>query len=420
MRASGGRTIGPMPTEPGAARARGDGSDVRGLYVHIPFCARRCTFCDFVTGPDGPGRVDAYLDALLREAQRERAELPRVPPLATLYLGGGTPSLVPAGRLERFLGGLRAIFPLAPEAEVTLEANPEDLDAQRLAAYGDAGVNRLSVGVQALDDPSLAFLNRGHSPSEAVEAILRAQRTGFANVSADLLFGIPAQSEAAYFAGVERVLDLGVPHLSVYALTVEERSVLGMRARRGAEVVAAEEEFARLYHGTLDRAAARGVDRYEISNHARRGFESRHNVSYWRRESVLGIGVGAVGMAGGARWRNAGSIERYVKHAGVPDREWDDLTLEARATEALFLGLRLREGVRLAELAAEFGPRLLARVEPALRQLEAERLVEREAGAVRLSRRGLLLSDAVFRELVLLPGDLDDAPRACVAAASSG
>jgi oxygen-independent coproporphyrinogen-3 oxidase len=400
---------------PASARgARGGGGDVRGLYVHIPFCARRCNFCDFVTGPDAPGRADAYLDAVLREARAERAALAETPPLATLFLGGGTPSLVPPRRLVAFLSELAELFPLAPGAEATLEANPEDLDAEHLDAYRGAGINRLSVGIQSLDGATLAALNRRHTPGEGLAGLRRAREAGFENRSVDLMLGIPGESEARFQEGVESVLDEGIAHLSVYALTVEERSVFGRRARSGRFVEEPDERFERLYSATIDRAARAGLEHYEISNFARPGFRAAHNVLYWERASVLGIGVGAVGSAGGQRWRNVGSIERYLRHAGVPPREWDDRGIDARATEALFLGLRLRAGIDLAELEREFGPAIRAAVGPAIAAHAAGGRLEAAGRRVRLTRAGLLLSDAVFRDLTLLPGDLARAARASV------
>lgn len=387
---------------------RGTGADVRGLYVHIPFCARRCNFCDFVTGPEAPGRTEAYLEAVLREAGAERAELFETPPLSTLFLGGGTPSLVPPPLLVAFLARLVKIFPLAANAEVSLEANPEDLYDAHVAALLEAGVNRLSIGLQSLDPETLGELNRGHTPEQGLAALARVQCAGFASHSVDLLLGVPGESEARFLEGLDRVLATGVPHLSVYALTIEEKSVYGRRARAGRFAEASDERFERLYLATIDRAEHAGVAHYEISNFARPGHRARHNLLYWKRASVLGIGVGAVGTAGGARWRNTGSIERYIGHDGAPLREWDERGLEARATEALFLGLRLREGIDLARLAAEFGPRLLAAIEPALGTGRAHGLLEDASSRVRLTRKGLLLSDAVFREITLLPGDLEE------------
>jgi len=388
------------------ATDRGRGADVRGLYVHIPFCARRCNFCDFVTGPERPGRTEAYLDALLAEARAERGAFPDAPPLETLFLGGGTPSLVAPTLLARFLRELREIFPLAPGAEASLEANPEDLDDEHLAAYAAAGINRLSIGIQSFDADSLAALNRGHTPDQGIAAIGRSSAAGFQNVSVDLLLGVPGEREERFLAGLDRVLAEGIAHLSVYALTIEEKSVYGRLARAGRFAESSDARFERLYYATLDRAEGAGFEPYEISNFAREGRRARHNLLYWRRASVLALGVGAVGTAGGVRWRNASSIERYVRRPGSPDRERDDRGPDALATEALFLGLRLREGIDPAALAAEFGREILAAIAAPIERVRARGLVEEARGRIRLTRAGLLLSDAVFRELTLLPGDL--------------
>jgi oxygen-independent coproporphyrinogen-3 oxidase len=359
-----------------------------------------------VTGPEVPGRSGRYLDAVLREAAAEREALPEVPLLETLYFGGGTPSLVEPDVFASFARELRAIFPLAAGAEVTLEANPEDLDRAHLAAYASAGITRLSIGVQSLDSAALAYLNRGHSPETALDAIRAARRAGFTNVSADLLLGIPGESEESFLSGLERVLDEGIGHLSVYALTLEEKSVFGRWARHGRHAESEESVFERLYYATLDRAAAAGLEQYEISNFARAGRRSTHNLLYWSRASVLALGVGAVGNVGGIRLRNGGSIDRYLRSGGTPAREHDRLGREERATEAFFLGLRVRDGISLEEIARELGADVVASARPAIDRFLREGLLEERGPRIRLTRRGLMLSDAVFRELVFLPGDL--------------
>jgi oxygen-independent coproporphyrinogen-3 oxidase len=389
----------------------GAGRDVRGLYVHVPFCARRCHFCDFVTGPERPGRTEAYLDAVLAEARAQRSDLPGVPPLDTLFFGGGTPSLVLPRLFARFAADLRAIFPLAPRAEVSLEANPEDVDAAHLDAWREAGVTRLSLGLQSLDPLALRALNRGHSPEQGLGALRRALAAGLESVSVDLLLGIPGEGipgerEDRFLDGLDRVLGEGIAHLSVYALTLEEKSVFGRHARDGRFIEEADERFERLYLGAIDRAERAGLAQYEISNFARAGHRARHNLLYWTRASVLGLGVGAASTVGGARWRNAGSIDRYVRHPGRPERERDDRGPDALATEAIFLALRLRDGLDLGALAAEFGTAVIDATAGAIRRHVERGHLEDAGGRIRLARAGLLLSDAVFRDLTLLPGDL--------------
>ncbi|MFN0151048.1 MAG: radical SAM family heme chaperone HemW [bacterium] len=385
---------------------RGSGADARGLYIHIPFCARRCRFCDFVTGPEHPGRTEAYLDALLTEARAERAALPDAPALSTLFFGGGTPSLVAPELFTRSARHLRASFPLEPGAEVSLEANPEDLDVEHLDAYRAAGITRLSIGVQSLNDRALAFLNRGHTAGVALDAIRRARRAGFDNISADLLLGIPEETEESFLAGVDQILAEGLDHLSVYALTLEERSVFGRLATRGAYEQSSDAIFERLYYATLDRADRAGLEHYEISNFAMPGRRSRHNLLYWNRASVIALGVGAVSNVGGVRLRNGGSIEHYLRFDGVVARAVDELGVEERLSEAFLLGLRLRDGIRLAEIAREFGERAFDAAWPAIDRFIGEGLLEYDRDRVRLSRRGLILSDRVLRELTFLRGDL--------------
>jgi oxygen-independent coproporphyrinogen-3 oxidase len=373
-----------------------------GLYVHVPFCEAKCAYCHFAIDPRRPddARQDRYLRALL-------AEMEAAPPAAadTLYFGGGTPSLWAAERLARVIDLARRRFSLPPGAEVTVEANPADLDAAAYRELRAAGVTRISLGVQSFDDAVLAEMGRLHSSRDGVRAVERARAAGLANVSVDLILGWPGETAARWERNLEGVSALAPEHLSLYALEVEGRTLLAHRARSGALALPDDDLVADLFERTVGTLGAAGLERYEISNFARPGSESRHNSKYWADAPFLGFGMSAHSYRDGRRWWNVdtfGGYCRAVEERGPAAVVAGERTLSPRerAQEALFTGLRRREGVDLGAFRLAHGVDVLSDYASGLCAPFAAGLLERRGAHLRLTERGVLLSNEVFQAFV--------------------
>ena len=369
-----------------------------GAYVHVPYCAHRCSYCSFVavTGRETEG---AYFDALVAEARARAGEVEG--PVDTVYFGGGTPSFADPANLGRVLAALREAVGIAPGAEVTAEANPDDLDAERLEALVGIGVNRLSVGVQSLRDEELAPLERRHDAASALAALRRAARLG-ARLSADLMIGIPGQTRPSLLEALAGLLAAGVGHVSAYLLEIEKAPRLVAMRERAPALFADDEEMAARWEAVDDACAAAGLPRYETSNWARPGEESRHNLKYWRREPVLALGVSAVSFDGTTRRTNSGSIPAYlasVAARGSAVVAEETLERDAAIRETALLGLRTSAGV--GEKAFEGAVATLGTDDRAwLEDAFAAGLLVRGEGRVRLTREGVLLSNEVFALLL--------------------
>jgi oxygen-independent coproporphyrinogen-3 oxidase len=350
-----------------------------GLYVHVPFCVTRCGYCDFFSTTDR-ALTARYVDAVLAE----HAARPAFPPFATLYLGGGTPSALPLPDLVRLIRGLS--HPTL--AEVTVEANPDDVTPAWLAAVKDAGVNRLSLGIQSLDDPTLRFLGRRHDAARAVSAVREARAAGLANLSLDFIYALPGQDVRAWIRTLDAAIALRAEHLSCYQLTVEPHTPFG---RRG--VTPADEETQRaLFLATHERLEAAGFEHYEISSFARPGRRSRHNQAYWHHVPYLGLGPAAHGFDGRRRWWNVRSVAAYVERlTSGADAMEDAETLDddQLRLEALYLGLRTLDGVALDVV------RGFAGWEATVDNLVAEGLVRVVEERLRPTVRGFLVADAL-------------------------
>ncbi|HET7876604.1 MAG TPA: radical SAM family heme chaperone HemW [Methylomirabilota bacterium] len=371
-----------------------------GLYVHLPFCRARCGYCAFNTAPYEPGAMARFLAALKGETDLvSRAPWTREVTLSTVFFGGGTPSLTPPEEMAALLERIRGRFTLAPDAEVTVECNPESVSREKLTAYRRAGVNRISLGVQSLDDGLLATLDRVHAAADARRAFDAAREAGFNDVSCDLIYGLPGLETPTWERTVRELLGWGPDHLSAYALSLEEGSLWhsrGVAGRPGEDAVAEQ------YWGLARLAAAHGYEHYEVSNYARPGRRSAHNQIYWRAEEYLALGPGASGFLGQVRYTNVKPVERYwslVEAGEPPVGQHETLTSRQRLAERLFLGLRLADGVPATWLdeRAALEPGRLPRV---LEAWHGRRLLTREGARVRLTEAGFLLSDALFIELL--------------------
>lgn len=386
-----------------------------GVYLHVPFCERICPYCDFPVVAArrlDAGREAAYVGALLAELAQRRGEFAEHH-LASIYLGGGTPSLLDAQSVARLVAGVRDAFPeAAAELEITLELNPSTVERERLPGFRAAGVNRLSVGIQSFDDTLLRRLGRAHRAGESRETLGAVRRAGFENFSLDLIFAGPGQRLAGLERDVIEALSFAPVHLSTYALTVEPGTPFALAARRGQLGLPAEDEAARMMEWLDARLDAAGLPAYEISSFARPGFESRHNQRYWRRLPVLGLGLGAwstlpagPGCTHGARVENVRSLETYLARVGAgrspATGPAEVLAPETARGEAVFLALRTRAGLDARGFLAEFGASPRSFFGTAIDELCAAALVHEDAsGDLHLTSRGRLLSDSVFERFV--------------------
>src|SRR6266478_3957434 len=400
-----------------------------GIYVQVPFCQTKCTYCNFHTGVVSAARFAPYAEAVCREIRghRELLEAARVDwpgrsrhrdgaPLEskgdtpgtdlivdTVYFGGGTPSLLDAAHLQKILEAIRESF--ATElAEVTLEADPETIEAEKAGAWVRAGINRVSFGLQSFVDKELVAAGRMHRRADIYRAVPMLREAGIFNISFDLIAGLPHQTKGSWRQSLEELQALGPEHVSIYLLEIDEGSRLGSELLRGggrysAGAVPSEDEMAEFYETAQRELRAAGYHHYEISNWAKPGFESKHNLKYWRREAYLGFGAGAHSFSGTQRWANAHDAAAYVsavQGGGLPVEQQEKLTAESALEEELFLGLRQLDGIDLGRIEREYGVTLAGRFEP----LASAGLVKRDGGVVRLARNRLAVSNEVFVELM--------------------
>jgi len=363
-----------------------------GIYLHVPFCRHRCGYCDFATWDDRAPLIPRYVDALRAQVQREAAV--GWPAVTSVFVGGGTPTLLPAADLAGLIATVRAEFDLTPGAEVTVEANPETVDAQYVATLVDAGVTRVSIGAQSFSTHVLDVLERQHDPERPLAAVAAAREAGIEQVSLDLIYGTPGESDADWEQTLATVLAAGTDHVSAYALTVVASTPLGRAVAAGA-VPSPVPDIARdRFDAARDVLGGAGFDHYEVSNWARTpARRSRHNVLYWRHGDYIGFGVGAHAHRDGHRWWSYRSIERYlddVESGVAPVAGEERLDTEARAAERLMLGLRLRDGLH---------PNDVPPIQPAaLEDAMTAGLIETACGRLRATDAGwFLLDDAVLR-----------------------
>ena len=371
-----------------------------GVYVHVPFCAKRCGYCSFNTAPYLETAVPRYVQAVLGEIDRVgEAPWAGAVALGSVFFGGGTPSLLAAPQLGAILDRLRERFTVAPEAEITVECNPESVSRERLAGYRAAGVNRISLGVQSLDDRILPALDRLHTAADARRAFEAARAAGFDNVSIDLIYGLPGLDVATWERTVRAVTGWEPDHLSAYALTLDEGSLW---RSAGVSRLPAEETVTAQYRLLARLARAAGFEHYEISNYARPGRRSGHNQVYWRAQEYLALGPGACGFLGTVRYENVRAVDRYcslIEGGALPVAAHETLTARQMLADRLILGLRLADGVPDSWLRdrVDLEPGRLAAV---LEAWQERGLLVVAGGRVWLSENGFLLSDALFTELL--------------------
>ena len=366
-----------------------------GLYLHIPFCRSKCDYCDFYSLPGGEDRMDGYLRALLRQLE-EAAPGAAGHSVDTVYVGGGTPTVFGGERLAALLAAVGRLYRLAPGAEITCEANPDSAGEELLRALRRAGFGRLSLGMQSADAGELAAVHRRHTPEQTDAAVAAARRVGFENLSLDLICGLPGQTEESWRRTVEHALSLRPEHLSCYGLKVEEGTPLARRVAEG-EVLPDDDAQADRYLWTVERLARAGFRQYEISNFARPGYESRHNLRYWRLEPYLGFGPGAHSDFGGRRFAVPADLAGYLAGEAVPAGE--TVSRRERGNEYLMLGLRTAAGIAGEEYRRRFGGDF-APLEELLSRFAGHGWAERNGDRWRLTPAGFLVSNRLIGALL--------------------
>ena len=367
------------------------------LYIHVPFCAAKCAYCDFASYPGREGDWGRYFEALWEELASWRPKLAGYA-LATLFIGGGTPTLVPERYIVETLARVRRALPLAADAEITLEGNPGTLSPGKLAAYRAAGVNRLSLGAQSFDDALLASLGRIHTAAQIGEAVAMAREAGYDNINLDLMYALPGQTMAQWRATLQAAVALGVPHVSAYSLIVEEGTPMAARVARGEAVLPGDDQVNAMQREAVRALAEAGLRRYEISNYAWPGRECRHNLVYWLRGEYLGLGCAAHSLMDGSRFANPASLEAYL--AGVRGVDRQALDLRDAMEETLMLSTRTARGLDLAAWRAGFGEDFVCAKAGALRRLADAGFVRLEDGCLRLTERGMEVHNAVVLALL--------------------
>jgi oxygen-independent coproporphyrinogen-3 oxidase len=364
------------------------------LYIHIPFCVRKCIYCDFFSVPHDESGAGAYCDALCAELALKRDQSRE---LKAVYIGGGTPSLLPEEQLSEILGCIRANYILSPAAEITVEANPGALSRDKLSALLQAGINRLSIGIQTFDDTELETLGRIHTARESVNMLETIKSTGIVNFSIDLMYGIPGQDMDSWERTINRALDFAPAHISGYELTPEEKTPLGHLIRSRKLEMPDEGLVVEMYNHVIDHLAGCGYEQYEISNFALPGYRCIHNINYWDRGGYIGAGAGAHSFVNGMRSRNMEDIGVYIRNIRngvIPETGITGLSESDILREFIFLGLRKTDGISIIQ-AKELG----LNISDAVRELENDGYIETQNGHLRLTRKGIILSNTIIVRL---------------------
>jgi oxygen-independent coproporphyrinogen-3 oxidase len=375
------------------------------IYLHIPYCVKKCSYCDFTSYASSSLTLGEYTELLSLEMTHLAPLFPQLS-FTTLYFGGGTPSLLPPEQVAFLIEKVRSCFCLAEDAEVTLEANPGTVTMESLQGYRSAGVNRLSIGVQSLRDRDLTILGRIHTANEARCTVQQARSAGFSNIGIDLMHSLPGQSMADWENTLHEAVNLNLQHISAYGLSVEADTPLAEIVERGDLQLPDEDLAAAMFELTTEALESAGFEHYEISNFARPGCRSRHNQVYWQRGNYLGLGAGAhsfVRQPGfGRRWENPPGLQEYGEYlqSPLPKCAGETVSRAAAMSEFFFLGLRLLEGVDLGRFRAEFGIEAAEAFPGVIERFVGNRFLLASGDTIRLSRKGLLLANRVLCEFV--------------------
>lgn len=375
------------------------------IYIHIPFCVKKCSYCDFLSFPADDKARAFYVETLLKEIRLEAQQYGSYQ-VQTVFFGGGTPSLLTVEQMKSIMDCLRENFVLAPEPEISMEANPGTVTAEKLAGFYKAGINRLSIGLQSANDAEMKELGRIHTYDMFLEAYKAAVEAGFFNINVDVMSALPGQSVESYQGTLEKVLSLNPPpkHISAYSLIVEEGTPFGARMEQGLLILPTEEEEREMYELTERMLKKAGYHRYEISNYAMEGFECRHNKTYWVRQNYLGLGLGAASLLENVRMTNESDMTQYAARieAGVKKaaKEKEALTMQEQMEETMFLGLRLMEGVSKEEFIKNFGCPMESVYGEVIEKHVKNGLLE-NGQRVKLTAKGIDVSNFVMADFLL-------------------
>lgn len=372
------------------------------IYIHIPFCEHICYYCDFNKVFLEGQPVDEYVDLLIKEMEMVTAKQ-TLEPVETVFVGGGTPTTLTEAQLAKLCSAVQRLFPIAENAEFSFEANPGDLSLSKLQVMKDHGVNRLSMGVQSFNNDLLKKIGRIHTVDDVYQSVNNAKQVGFENVSIDLIFSLPGQTEADFEDTLTKALDLDLPHYSAYSLIIEPKTIFYNLMQKGKLLLPGEDAEANMYEKLMTTMENHGRKQYEISNFAKPGFESRHNIVYWSNEHYFGFGAGAHGYVGETRYANYGPLKKYMQPLEkneLPIFQQKELTLKEKMEEEMFLGLRKVAGVDKAHFEAKFGQALDTTFERAIDKTVEKGWLESTPECVRLTRRGRFLGNNVFQEFL--------------------
>lgn len=367
------------------------------LYIHIPFCVKKCAYCDFLSGTADADTIEKYVQALIREIESVEIETEKYK-VVTVFVGGGTPSVLKGEQIERIFAAVRDRFGLGEAEEITIEANPGTVTREKLRSYKRAGINRISFGLQSANNEELKMLGRIHTYEEFLESYRLAREEGFTNINVDLISAIPKQTLESWKRTVDAILKLNPEHISAYSLIVEAgtpfEKLYGEGGSREEELP--EEETERvIYQKTKEWLKKAGYERYEISNYAKKGYACRHNLGYWERKEYLGLGLGASSLIGNVRFQNTDEMQIYLQYADNEEKRMlnrEVLTREEELEETIFLGLRKMEGISKKEVEKEYGKQI--------EKMICQGFLEEENGKIRLTERGIDISNYVFAEIL--------------------
>ena len=373
------------------------------LYIHIPFCVRKCLYCDFLSGPQSQEVIDKYVDCLCKEIKSQTEIVSKV---STLFIGGGTPSVLSEVQIQKIFATLMDVFIFEEQAEITIEVNPGTITKEKFEAYKKCGINRISFGLQSTNNEELKLLGRIHTYEEFLNNYRLARECGFDNINIDLMSAIPKQTVSSFENTLEKVIALQPEHISAYSLIIEDGTPFAKMYGEGCakEVdLPTEEEERRIYYRTVELLEEAGYQRYEISNYAKCGRECKHNLGYWERKEYLGLGLGASGFVNEMRYRNTDDMTVYLEHALNPNCikvETEQLSLVSQMEEYMFLGLRKTRGVSVSQFFRIFGKTMESIYGEQLSKLENEALIRRDGDRVMLTEQGIDVSNYVLAEFL--------------------